>query len=644
MTTDPTTTASPNGTRPAADDGEGEMIDVWSRSGSKYRIRAVVLLAVNVLLFSGVACFAYWIRSGVMFAPSMSGYRGELSDAFDFQGPKSVTLAHLLVEPISVQDVPMQIVILGMLMATLIAVPILISILYRFWSCIPFLLGVCLLAVMPWLSITLLGSCIIASLKPFRTRFRFVSALAGLVPIVVYLALAWHGSEEMVMGRFAPIDRIKFIAPWVLAAVSSAFVFAIVLVIAKLVDYRPGAIAPLLAIMFGVPIGLFEYHVGRDELHYRLLETLNAYYFMPWDATLDLTEKVERRWTSHPIPRPSWDALYESEQQRWQSELDADPRAEQSVLAKHKAELVRRCDSFLRVFPGSRYALNVLYIKARAMDVRVDPREFRENNWIRFYDGFPSRASEQTWKTLERNGPYSPTRAVALLNLAKLEARFCHMDRAQDYLDALIERFEDHAYPSKTTIDQAKGVLERARPETSLNINMANVLLEAHALRDMLKHNADPLYAYEPLCNSLDSDEGSTPGLLLLHPRHERFRGNLTALLREYPNCQLEDNILLELAKSTPETKINPKTGQMVRITPSRTEQLRSLIDDYPKGDARAEALYRLGAALVTSGRGEESKPVFQVLADDYPDSIWSRQAARFGNYVNTVYASRQSP
>jgi len=40
---------------------------------------------------------------------------------------------------------------------------------------------------------------------------------------------------------------------------------AIVLMIAKLVNYRPGAIAPLLAVMFAIPVVLFEVEVGRDD-------------------------------------------------------------------------------------------------------------------------------------------------------------------------------------------------------------------------------------------------------------------------------------------------------------------------------------------------------------------------------------------
>ena len=138
-------------------------MDVWSRSGSKYRIRAVVLLAVNVLLFAGLGSFAFWLRSGERFAPALDGYWDELAQTFRFGQQTSVSLAAFLIEPINVQDVPMQIPIVGLLMAALISVPILVSILYRFWSSLPFIAVGGYLAVMPWLELTLQRSSLIAT-------------------------------------------------------------------------------------------------------------------------------------------------------------------------------------------------------------------------------------------------------------------------------------------------------------------------------------------------------------------------------------------------------------------------------------------------------------------------------------------------
>ncbi len=639
QTSQPTSTAASLDAQAAQQEGGPGVVpfkDVWSRSGSKYRIRAVMLLAVNVLLFAGVGCFAYWIRSGVVFAPAMEGYRDQIVQTFNFGRHTTVSLADLLIAPISIQDVPMQIPIIGLLMAALIAIPILVSILYRFWSSLPFILVVGVLAVMPWLAITLLGSCIIASIRPFSMRFRFISSVAGLVPIVVYLALAWHGSAELVMGRFDPIDRVKFIAPWVLAIVAATLLFAIVLIIAKLVDYRPGAITPLLALMFGLPVGLFEFRVGRDELHYRLLEGLNAHHFDEVDASMGLREAAERTWVRHPLPRPRREELLEIEKQKWQFELASDLAPFKSELTRHQAELVDRCDWFLKRFPQSRYALNVLYIKGRALDMRVDPVEFRQKKWIRFYDDFPADASAETWRIALANGPESIISSVALLKLSQLHARSGDVDRATHGLGTLMERFDSGGEsPTAANIvtGTPKGVLDRDPPEASLRIPLERILLQAQRLHDLLTLNRDPIYDYDPISGARRSGRRSTSGLgfglLDLDPRHERYRANLRELKSRYPNCQIEDNIDLEIAEATPARVLDVETGRPVVPRPSKIQLLEACLANYPDGDAVPEALFRLAVAYRSDGQAVKSEVTFGRLVDEHSDSVWAREATR---------------
>ncbi len=609
--------------------------DVWSRSGSKYRVRAVVLLAVNVLLFAGVGCFAYWIRTGVFFAPAVEGYSDEISQAFNYGQNTSRSLADFLVGAINVQDVPMQIPIVGLLLATLIAIPILVSILYRFWSCVPFVLVVGVLAVTPWLAITLLGSCVLASIRPFRTRFRFMSAVAGLVPTVVYFALAWRGSAEALLGRFDPIAQVKFIAPWVMAIVAATLVFAIVLIIAKLVDYRPGAITPLLAVMFAVPVGLFEFHVGRDELHYRLLERYNAEYFVEEDATGDLKQKAWQRWQRHPVPRPDWDAFLELEQQRWQFELASNPAAEQSALTRHQAELVERCDRFLRRFPTSRYAVNALYIRGRALDMRVDPVAFREEKWIRYYDDFPNSASTDTWRRAKENGSASFVGLVASFKLAQLEARDGEVDRALSKLRDLLTQLDSQPQvrtKSQTPESTERGLLQRARPERSLNIPLGRLLLAARHLHGLLSENEDPLYGYTPICGPRRQDTYPTFGLLDLDPRHPSYVANLNAIKERYPNCQIEDNIDLEIALASDRRHGSSDDTSLAAAPTPKTKLLEACIRRFADRDAAPEALFRLGAAYREANEFELSEEAFNRLAAQHADSIWARQAERYPN------------
>lgn len=609
--------------------------DVWSRSGSKYRFRAIVLLAVNVLMFAGVGSFAYWLRTGIRFAPAQQGYVDEFLQTFRTipmveHGASGVSLGSLLLKPISVQEVPMQIPIFGLLMAALIATPILVAILYRFWSSLPFVAVVGFLAVMPWLAVTLLCSCVLASVRPFRTRFRFVSALLALVPAVIYLTLAWFGTAEEIVGEIDPRDRMKFVAPWVLAIVAAAVVFAVVLSIAKLVDYRPGAIAPLLAVMLGLPVVLFETRVGRDELYYRLLETARDAYFSDIDGSRELDRAVFEAWYRHPHPRPSMEAVRQTEQTRWLFELASDIEPVRSAMVRYQMEIADRADWFLTFFPHSRYAPNSLYIKASALDMRADAGEFRRTRWVRFYDGFPSSASHDTWRIILENRPDTALGAVALLRLAQLEARNGDVERAMSKLSTLLTRFdrlpEGEDAPAPDAAGAFQAVLARNAPEVGLGISMERILLEAHRLFGLLRKNRDPIYGYDPICGSRARRESFSFGLLDLDPRNDRYVENLRILKGRYPNCQAMDNIDLEIAKAT------SSNSQKIQL-------LGECLSRYPDRDAAAEALFRLGVALKADQQTGRSDEVLARLMRNHPGSIWSKRAQR---YVPTHAAMNQ--
>ncbi len=597
-------------------------MDVWSRSGSKYRIRAVVLLAVNVLLFGGAACFAYWLRSGEIFAMGREGYWDLFTQTFRGVGQPDVSLASFLIEPINIQDVPMQIPIVGLLMAALISIPILVAILYRFWSCLPFIALVGFVAVMPWLAITLLGSCILASVRPFRTRFRFMSALLGLVPAIIYLTLAWSGTPEVVVGRIDPVDRIRFVAPWVLAIVASAGVFTVVLAIARIVNYRPGAVTPLLAIMFALPVLLFEEYVGRDELYYRLLERRDEVYFADVDASMGLEAAAQTYWERHPLPRPPREMIRAMEEEKWLFELASDLGPRQTELTRHQAEIADRCDWFHKQFPDSRYTPNVIFIKARAWDRRVDIGEFRRTKWIRFYDDFPSVASRESWRIVLENRRDTPLGAVALLRLAQLEARDCDVERALGKTREIIEKFDKTrltpATPSLVPGYFSTDILARANPESSLHIPLDRIVIEAHRLFDLFSSNRDPIYLFDPLCGGHDQEHAPAFGFMDLDPRSEAYVARLEGLKVAYPNSQLQDNFDLEIAKSA------SSVGQKIIL-------LDALLARFPDRDAAPEAMLRLILAYEDRGDTRHGSMLLERIAQDYPNSIWARQALALG-------------
>lgn len=610
--------------------------DVWSRSGSRYRVRAIVLLSINVLLFAGVGSFAYWLRTGVHIAPAQAAYWDELHSMFSSipigdRSHAATSLGALLLHPISVQDVPMQIPILGLLMAALIAIPILVAMLYRFWSSLPFIMVVGMLAVMPWLALTLLVSCALATAQMFRTRYRFVSALLALIPVVIYLVLAWSGTAEAVAGRIDPIDRVKFVAPWVMAIVASTLVFAVVLSIAKIVDYRPGAIAPLLALMFGLPVALFEFHVGRDELYYRLLESRSQNHFSDKDVSAELDAAVMEEWLHTSDPRHSVESVRARVETRWLFGLASDISPYRSALSRHQAELVADCDRFLKYFPDSRYAANALFVKGRSLDMRVDSSAFRHTKWLRYYDGFPSPASRDVWRLLAKTAPDTVLGRVALLRAAQLDAHAGDVERAIAKLDTVRKHsgiLQGQEEASTSGAGALGRMLARQMPEDSLHVSDDLILLEATRLHDLLSANRDPLYGYDPLSGPRYRNDGISFGLLDLEPRHERYVENLQQLRQAYPHCQIQDNIDLEIAKASDSVE-------------SKIERLEALLAAFPDRDAVPEALFRLGAALREAEQTKRGDDTFLRLLTEHPDSIWASQARHYGRFQSASAARR---
>jgi hypothetical protein len=152
-------------------------------------------------------------------------------------------------------------------------------------------------------------------------------------------------------------------------------------------------------------------------------------------------------------------------------------------------------------------------------------------------------------------------------------------------------------------------------PEASLGIPRERVLLETRQLYDLLTSNRDPLYGYEPVSGSPFRKDSLPFGLMDLDPRHDSYAENLQALKTRYPNCQIEDNVDLEIAKATaaPEMKI---------------ERLEECLTRFSDRDAVPEVLFRLGVACKAAGQEAKSETAFARLAETYPDSVWTQQAS----------------
>lgn len=592
-----------------------EILDVWSRTAPKYRRRAVLMLVLLAIMFAGLCSFTFWLRTGVYLAWDYPAYAELMYRSFNPSGPNQVTLSQFLSSPIDVQRVPIHGVIVGLLFASICSVPILVAILYRLPFAIIFAGMVIFLAAMPWLGLTVMAGCTLATLPRFRFSFRFASALFGLVPIGIYfISASWEPTEAV--GQ--PIqNRAMMYAPWVLAVLSSCVICAVALALAKLINFRPGGVAPILAFVFAIPLYLFHTQVGRDELEYRVLEKRIGPHSSEWFAPVDLAavayREATRVWSR--TPDVSYDTLSNDLLRRlkFQALLNVE---------NNRMEAVELCDGFMEHFPASRYVPSVLFLKAMVQDLRPSSAGLEREHRLEFRDDLPSRGSRTTWKTIAERFPDDPICAMARYRLAILDGRDGKPDAAVAHLDDLLRRFESPGAASRPASAGTGrlSVFQRADPSAGLGLNLRVVTSQTRRLREMLgacASDAPRRYADVFVIPSADPEEHVHPIRLLLSldDADLNYRANLNALAAAFPRSNTADYARLRLHLLEPAVS-------------RRIQRLREAATDLAGRPAGAEARFHLGTVLLEDSLVGEARAVLTELAAQYPDSCWA-QAAR---------------
>ncbi|MBL8879559.1 MAG: hypothetical protein JNG88_10615 [Phycisphaerales bacterium] len=553
------------------------LADVWSRTEPKYRRRALYLLLLNAVLFCGLCVFVHWLRVGRLFDFSLQSYY----EPARFWGETTRSLNDFLLYPISVENAPIHGVVLGLLFASIVAVPITISILYRPPFALPFLLAVFVFAHMPWMALCLVLSITLAGARSLMLRFRFGSALIGMLPVLLYLYFASRGSADVLVALTSPMQKSMLILPWVLAILAACVMMAVMLLIAHLVKYRPGAIAPVVAVMFATPVLLFHWRVGSDELAYRVLENEIGPRSTRFEAVEDTRRTQERiydlmhRFTlgelaSNPFQREfmaAWSGQIDPLKQLIWRRFALDFQSQRSAAYE-------QCNRFLADHPNSRYLANVLYIQARILDTRIDERKIHESPPRReLYTDFPHPQAEAVWSVLWKEYTNSPLAGAAGLRLAQLELRAGNVDAALQTL-AMLERIGPALSQRQAPQSQPAGAAEIFRaplPESTLDFEIAPLLREARRLTEIILANRD------------DQQFGNDPlvSFMSLDPHRPQYLAQLAHLAQRYRESTLADNLVVTWVMGIPEVG-------------DRAKQLARCVAVFPDGDAVAEALFRL--------------------------------------------------
>ncbi|MFQ5807505.1 MAG: tol-pal system YbgF family protein [Phycisphaerae bacterium] len=606
------------GTSGPAARSEPQIVDVWSRTQPKYRVRAIVLLVVNLLLFCGLCAFAHWLHAARAFDFSPSSYYAPAR----FWDAASPNLNDFILAPINVVDVPLHAIVLGLVVAVIVAVPIVVSILYRLRSALPFLAAVLVFAHMPWFAVTLLASCLLASVRPFRMSFRFGSALAGLLPVLLYLYLATRGTPDQLASYGSPAQKSLLVAPWLLAILAASVMLGAVLLIARVVNYRPGAIAPVLAVMFATPLVLFHAAVGVDELAYRVLE---AEYgplskrFEPvlksretQNAILDLISDAIGDSSFSGQLRSDLLGLWSLQPEKLRELKRTVSRRFLAAFLSDRSEANEACKQFIADYPQSRYVPSVLYIQARVLDTRLDEAKLaRDEPYRELYTDFPHVESEQVWLKLLKQYPHSQFFVIAALRLAELKLRAGEVDEALRNLRLVLDEAPNHANGPSTTQPRHRHLLAAASPESSLDFQPKPYRREVRRLAELIVENRhDPQYGNAALVE-----------LAALDPRRARYLEQLQRLAQRYHDSVLYDNLVVRWAGALPEMN-------------ERVAALEGCLRTFASGDALPEALYRLAnleiQALAAEDESRRARGIARLreIVARFPESCWAQRAA----------------
>ncbi len=582
--------------------------DVWSWTTPKYRFRAIALLSLNLALYIALCIFTHYLHVGRALDFSLDSY---LTPA-RFWGENTQSLYDFILYPISVEQNPVHGVVIGLLLASIVAVPIATAVTYRFPSAVPFCASVLIFGHLPWLSFTLVASCLLASVRPFKLKFRYGAALVGLLPVLLYIFLATRGGTDLLSASISPERKLLLAGPWLLAILAACVMLAVILFLAQLVNYRPGAVSPVMAVMFAAPVLLFQQYVGFDELSYRTLELEYGPRSRRFEPVQDATEVILKffrdrmdRSADVAAQRAVLMAVWSEDAER-QSEIKH--RVWNSLLVTllaNRQSAYDSCEEFLATHLSSRFTPNVLYIQARTLDTRLDDLRIDGDHAQReFYADFPHVQSERPWTALLTQYADSPLAIAARLRLAQLRMRAGRIEEALATLQMPV--------PQQIGSGNRRARADAAASAQSLEFEPDEYIFQADRLRELILANCAE--------DDRPRDRAALQALGRLDPHRGGYREQLARLAAEYADRPIHDNFVVKWA-STHEDRAE------------RAQLLTACLEQYPDGDAFPEALFYLGDLEVQSfgdndARREAGIAKLRRLATEFPKTCWGRLAA----------------
>ena len=539
----------------------------------------LALLAAILIGYAAMCCFFFYAHHGRLFDFRLASYRAT-ADA---------SLLDFVLKPISILAVPMMIPILAILMAWLIAIPLLVAQFFGVLVAIPLLACLLLLAHLPVMSFYLLLGCIAVGVRRLRLKFLYANTLVALCFMGLYIYIATRSNAPELAELPRPSDRLLLYLPWILALIAAALLTALMLAIARLLSSRPRLPLALLAALTLVPAILYATLVGRDELSYRLLEGT----FGP-RSLVRLTDR-----TFYGLTPASIEEIIENGYDE---------------LARAQIEIQVQGKDFLAAHARSRHAASVLFLIARTLDTRPDLATLRSSGRLVYYDTHPAPASRPYWqKLVDEHG-----RGVFALIARERIAAFLLRDG--ETLEALNILREAHALhqqgalrvPAAPQRDDWSDLLRASPPTDQFRLDLDSQAQRIEQTIRLLEQNAGS--------NPTATTRQAFADWFSLDPRHERYPEQLRRFARQHAASELADNAAVELAACLPPEQ--------------QGHAYSAILEQHGHGDGAREALLRLAKWYLAraEARGDRqyflhTRSMLEQLERAHPESSQARSA-----------------
>ena len=463
--------------------------------------RALVFLAITFAGYLAVNAFWRYLCTGQWLIVNWPDYWANLIKP----------LGEMFFFPLDVLTHPWMILVSSLLLAVVLAVPIVLAVLYRLAVAWIFVLVIILLAGAPLLAAAVAGGCLLSATTRLRSDMPFLAVLLGLLPVSLYLYFFGFGLVDT--SGVGPLQRWALNAPLLLAVVAAVLAATAVLGMARLTDFRPGVVWPVLTVLLATPLTVFTLQVGADELAYGLI--------------------------AHNVSSP--EGIFELPTAGPKQDLAQQRRQMQANLSQRKADLMAQCSEFLAHFPNSHRCGEVLWIKAQCASIQVETA----GDDLRYTSRFAMDEARPLWQVLLDQYPSSPQAALARWRLGELALREGQYSRAQTLLQEALATLKAIELQQADEVENASRIFTAPRSIPDERY-FANALLAVDHLLWLIQENdilTDSASA-EALSAWLSINPCDVPGDNPL-----AYSRQLADLAQRYATTQLGDNLALALAR-----------------------------------------------------------------------------------------------